>query len=73
MAQPHGRARTEAKLSNYLVSILNNHADPHGIIVVAVVEGQSLFLHLLRRADNRESTRRELAWWKRRHWAGVFS
>lgn len=72
MAQPHGRARTVAKLSNYLVAILNDRADPHRIIVVVVVEGQSLLLYYLGRVDDLESAREELAWWEQRHQVGVF-
>jgi hypothetical protein len=47
MAQPHGRARTVAKLSNYLIAVLNDCAHSHRIIGVAIVEGQSLLLHVL--------------------------
>ena len=67
MAQPHVRARTVAKLSDYLVAILNDRVDPHGIIVVVVVDRQSLLLHYLRRVDDLESARRERARWEQRH------
>ena len=70
IAQLHGRARTIAKLSNYLVAILNDRAHPHGIIFVVVVEGQPLLLYFLRRVDDLESSRRELAWWEQCHGAG---
>jgi len=38
MAQPHGRVRTVAKLTDYLVVILNDCADSHRIIIGAIEE-----------------------------------
>jgi hypothetical protein len=56
MAQPYSRARTIAKLSNYLVAILNDRANSNRIIGVAIVERQSLLLHTLGRVDDLESS-----------------
>jgi hypothetical protein len=47
MAQPQGRVCTIAKLSNYLVVILNDCADSHRIMIVAIVERHLLLLHAL--------------------------
>jgi hypothetical protein len=71
MAQPQGRARTIAKLSNYLVTTFNNRADSHGIIVVVVIEGQLFLLPFLGQVDDLESARREVAWCGQRHLAGL--
>jgi hypothetical protein len=51
MAQSHYRAHTVAKISNYVAS-LNDCTDLHSLIVIAVIEEESLLSHYLRRVDN---------------------